>query len=459
MSNPSSNYTKLDNPRRDALALRGGAALPRELSSEAAAPFTTRIASTWKESSGFLGQRITPVGPLTARLPDRRPLRVILVGTRGFPDAQGAVEKHTEKLAVALTKLGCEVEAVVRSDYVPKGTTMWRNVKIVRLWNSRLKGVDTFVHTLFGVLYAAWRRPDILHIHNIGPALFLPLARVLGLRVVVTYHSQNYEHPRWGSFARTLLRVGDRFGMAFSQGRIAVSKVLPRRMIGRYGAWVDQIPNGIDKPLIVQTTTLLEAFGLAPKRYALTVARIDEANRLLDLIAAYARIKEPKFKLALVGEADYLSEYARGVAEAAHGTPGVVLLGRQTGNALAELHTHAGFFVSPSSHEGPPITALEAARYGLPAILSDIPAHREIAVSGTRFFPVGDIASLEQHLTLFFATPAPSRSSADNRLRLVAEHDWDDIARRTLAVYFSAFPGKQLGALLSRRTVESGPDC
>ncbi len=72
------------------------------------------------------------------------------------------------------------------------------------------------------------------------------------------------------------------------------------------------------------------------------------------------------------------------------------MLGHQTGDALAELYTHAGMFVLPSSHEGQPIAVLEAASYGLPVILSDIPAHREIALSRARYVEVGDIAALAE---------------------------------------------------------------
>lgn len=389
------------------------------------------------------GDRATGLEPPAGLRSKGHGLRVILLGMRGFPDVQGGVEKHTEKLASALSTLGCEIEAIVRSDYVPKGTTKWGEIRIMRLWNSRMKGVETFLHTFIGVLYAAWRRPDILHIHGIGPAIFAPLARVLGLRVVVTCHSLNYQHAKWGPFARSLLRFGEWAGMAFSHGRIVVSEGLARLMNRTYGVSVNAIPNGIDKPAPVATTKILRAFGLSPGRYALTVARIDEAKRQLDLIAAYGRIRNPAFKLALVGEADYLGRYARAVDEAARNTPGVVLLGHQNGEALAELYTHAGVFVLPSSHEGQPIAVLEAASYGLPAILSDIPPHRELAISGTRYVEVGDIAGLARQLTLFFAAPSLPRIAAQDRIRLIAKHDWEDIARQTLAVYSSALSKKR----------------
>jgi glycosyltransferase involved in cell wall biosynthesis len=378
----------------------------------------------------------------------RRVLRVTMLGMRGFPNVQGGVEKHTEKLACALAELGCQVEAIARSYCVEKNrSATWRDITIIRIWAPHIRGLEAFVHTFLGVVRAAFRRPDILHIHAIGPAVFTPLARALGLQVVVTYHSLNYEHKKWGRFARAVLRLGEWAGMTFANGRIAVSEGLAKQMGRTYQATVSAIPNGIDPPLRVRSTAFLEACGLAANRYVLTVARIDETKRQLDLISAYARLRDPTWKLALVGDADHSSSYARAVAEATRKTPGVVMLGHQTGENLAELYTHARLFVLPSSHEGQPIAVLEAASFGLAVILSDIPAHREIALARARYFKVGDIASLTEHLASMFAAPVIERFDADERARLAARHDWHQIAQRTLAVYFDALSGTKSGGL------------
>ena len=348
----------------------------------------------------------------------RRILRVTMLGMRGFPDVQGGVERHAEKLACALAELGCRVEAIARSCYLAKdGNATWRNVRIIRIWAPRVKGFEAFVHTFLGVVRAAFSRPDVLHIHAIGPAIFTPLARALGLRVVVTYHSLNYEHKKWGHVARFVLRFGEWAGMGFANGRIAVSEGLAQHMEQRYRVPVNAIPNGIGAPRRVRSTAFLAACGLVQNGYALTVARIDETKCQLDLIAAYARLREPTWKLALVGGSDHAGSYARAVAEAARKTPGVVLLGHQTGEQLAELYTHARLFVLPSSHEGQPIAVLEAASFGLPVLLSDIPAHRELGLPRARYFKVGDIASLTEHLAAMFAAPVLEKLDASENAR------------------------------------------
>ncbi|MGH6671105.1 MAG: glycosyltransferase family 4 protein [Xanthobacteraceae bacterium] len=386
-----------------------------------------------------------------ARLPripgkGRRALRVTMLGIRGFPNVQGGAEKHAEKLSLALAALGCEVEAIVRSGYGARRTAAWRNIKLSRLWAPRITGVEAFAHTFFGVLHAALGRPDILHIHAIGPAFFTPLARALGLRVVITCHSRNYEHKKWGFVARSVLRLGEYAGMTFANGRIAVSDGLAKNLSSAYGVPISTIPNGIEPPCRVASTEILRVFGLAPNRYVLMVARIDDDKRQLDLIKAYAQLRIPDWQLALVGDADYSGAYAREVAEAARQTPGVVLLGHQSGSALAELYTHAGCFVLPSRFEGQPIVVLEAVSYGLPVLLSDIAAHRELAIPRARYFAVGDVERLAAHLKEICSASA-ERMPAAEYAHLIARHDWQTIARRTLAVYCDALSGSKRAAL------------
>jgi glycosyltransferase involved in cell wall biosynthesis len=400
---------------------------------------------------------------LAAAWPARQPLRVTMLGLRGFPNVQGGVENHAQNLSLKLVELGCDVEVIVRSPYVPRASgRTWCDIRIIRMWSPRIKGVEAFLHTFLGVLRAGWTRPDILHIHAVGPTLFTPLARALGLRVVVTHHVLNYENEKWGFAARVLLRLGERVGMRFANGRIAVSTALASRMERFYRVPVRVIPNGIGQPRMVQSTATLAAFGLQPHHYVLTVARVDQQKRQLDLIEAFARVSRVPWTLAIVGGSDYSSDYAQAVAHAARKTDRVVMLGHQSGDALAELYSHAGVFVLPSSHEGQPIAVLEAMSYGCPAILSDIPAHREIAGASVQFFPVGDVAALARRLDEMFLAPARRRLDIAEQAQLMQAHDWRRIARHTLDVYLAALPGATRAAhgdvsrgISTRREIDS----
>jgi glycosyltransferase involved in cell wall biosynthesis len=360
-------------------------------------------------------------------------MRVMVLGVRGIPAVQGGIETHAEQLYARLANLGCNVEVLVRTPFVPSGRVSFGSVRLRRIWAPRTPGYEALVHSVLGVLYAGLTRPDVLHIHAIGPAIVTPLARLLGLRVVVTNHGPDYERDKWGRFPKWVLRTGESAGMRFAQARIAISRGIQELIRSRYRRSSDLIPNG-SVPVSTQLDTReIAQFGLRHGRYFLQVSRIVPEKRQLDLIKAFSLAHPPGWKLVLVGGAGP-DPYSRQVIAAAN-APGVVLAGFQKGTPLAQLYSHAGAFVLPSSHEGLPIAILEALSYGLPVIASEIPANREINLDADSYFPVGDVQALAQRLTEFAQAPQ-NEAACEARRRWVADtYDWDRIARQTYAVY------------------------
>jgi len=136
-------------------------------------------------------------------------LRVVILGTRGFPNVQGGVEKHCEFLSTHLAKQGCDVIVITRRPYVDETITEFMGVRLVAAPTIRHKALEAFLHTMIGVFTALRYRPDILHIQAIGPGLFVPLAKLLGMKVVLTSHGSNYRHLKWGRFAKLVFRLGE----------------------------------------------------------------------------------------------------------------------------------------------------------------------------------------------------------------------------------------------------------
>lgn len=363
-------------------------------------------------------------------------MRVSFLGLRGFPNIQGGVETHAENLCPLLVELGCSVEVIGRSTYQPASITDWRGVRFKRIWAPRSKGLEAIVHSFLGVLYAGFvSRPDILHIQAIGPALMTPLARLLGLRVVVTHHGPDYDRQKWGRFAKLALRMGERFGMRCSNERIVISKVIANIVERAHHRQSRIIPNGVVLPELPQTTETVERFGLEKGHYVVLVSRLVPEKRHLDLIEAFRIAALPGWKLVIVGASDHPDDYVREVLQRAKESPHIVCTGLQTGAALRELYGHAGIFVLPSSHEGLPIALLEALSYGLPVIASDIPANVEVGLPANHYFPLGDTHALADRLSEF-ATVALSPETRDERRSWVtARFNWHEIAKKTAEVY------------------------
>jgi len=379
------------------------------------------------------------------------PIRITVLGLRGFPGVQGGVETHAEHLCPLLAELGCDVEAIVRSSYQSAAfRRSWKGVRVVPLWSPRSRVLETLVHTFLGIMYAGLvHRPDVLHIQAIGPALLTPLARLLGLRVVVTHHGPDYERQKWGRIGRLALRLGEWVGMRGSHGRIVISGAIRSLVQAKHGIDAALIPNGVLLPELPASTGALDEFALTPGKYILLVSRLVPEKRHMDLIEAFRRAARADpalagWKLAIVGTSDHPGSYARRVLEAAAGTPGVVCTGFRSGQELRELYAHAGLFVLPSSHEGMPIAMLEALSYGLPVIASAIPANLEIGLAEEHYFPLGDVAALAARLCEFASQPQPPAARDARRTWVCSRFDWNRIARETLAVYWAVIAGRRV---------------
>lgn len=376
-----------------------------------------------------------------------RRLRVMMLGLRGCPNVQGGVERHVEELAPLLAANGCDVEVVVRAPYMPADAPAeWRGVKITRLWCWKNKSLEAIVHTALGVLRASWTRPDILHIQAIGPGLFVPLARAVGLKVVVTHHGFDYERDKWGSLGKFALKAGEYFGMKMSHARIIISNAIARSVKERLGMDASIIPNGVTLRPPCTTAGALSKLGLEPGRYALTVGRVVPEKRHLDLITGFAKANLPGWKLVIVGAPDHPDDYSRSVDAAAARTANVVMAGFQTGTPLAELFAHAGVFVLPSSHEGLPIALLEALAAGVASIGSDIAPNREVGLGEGCYFPLGDTDALARMLEAWASKPLTASERDERRAYVAAHFDWNVVARRTLEVYRHVLAASSAGA-------------
>jgi glycosyltransferase involved in cell wall biosynthesis len=361
---------------------------------------------------------------------------VIALGLRGMPNVPGGVEVHASELYPRLQALGAHVVVVGRTPYRPAGAPpKWQGVTVRWITSPRLQGIEAVVHTFLGVFYAAARRPDVLHIHAVGPSLMVPLAKLFALNVVVTHHGQDYLREKWNGPARAVLRLGERLGMTFADELIVISGGLLELARQKYGREATLIPNGVSEPKGLTSRALLDKYSLTPQRYVIQVSRLVPEKRQLDLIKAFQAAGLSGWKLLLVGGAQGSQRYADLVRQQIAGDDSIVSTGFLSPPQVQELLMHAGIFALPSSHEGLPISLLEAMKMGTPAVASDIPANREVCLDEADYFPVGDTQALARRLHELAAITAEARALIGKRLiESCARYDWDVIAKSTLEV-------------------------
>lgn len=358
-------------------------------------------------------------------------MHIVVTGTRGIPDIQGGVETHCQQLYPRICKLGHKVTVIRRTPYVTDSNriTEYKGVNLVDVYAPRRKSLEAIVHTFLAVIKAKQLKADILHIHAIGPSLLVPLARLLGMKVVMTNHGPDYDRKKWGRIAKAILKIGERLGTRFSNRVIVISNVIANILREHYGRTdTDIIFNGVDIPEKSSRTDYIESLGLQPKKYIIAVGRFVEEKGFHDLIAAYKISNLSDYRLAIAGDADHPDSYSEKLKKQAEET-NVVLTGFIRGEELNQLMTNAALFVIPSYHEGLPFSLLEAMSYNLDILASDIPANRLNCLRTDDFFPAGDIEALTKKID------EKVNQMNDNRQYDLSAYDWESIARQTAGIY------------------------
>ncbi len=362
-------------------------------------------------------------------------IKICVLGTRGFPNVQGGVETHCENLYPRLVQLGCDVTVFTRPVYVSSDIHEFNGVRLISLKCPRHKFLEAFVHTFRGVFAARAAGCDLVHIHAIGPAFFVPLARVLGLKVVMTNHGPDYERLKWGMGAKIFLKFSEKIGSIWANKVISISATIADNLKRNYKTSAVIIPNGVHIPLPVCTDVALHQFGLKKSKYILSVGRFVPEKGFHDLLKAFGKLNTD-WKLVLVGSADHDDKYSRELKEDAAQNKNIVLTGFQKGERLRELFAHSGLFVLPSYHEGLPIVLLEAMSYGLSCILSDIAANSEVGLDAERYFKAGDVLEIAQKLKEFMDRgPLTDIQRQGQFSMILGRYNWDNIAQKTMDVY------------------------
>lgn len=176
-------------------------------------------------------------------------MKLVVVGSRGYPGVIGGVETHCQELYTRIKKLRPEDEIYVlgRSKYLGKNSYDVNGVKMIPLWSADGKHFEAISHTFLAILYARFKvKADILHVHAIGPGLLVPFARLLGLKVVLTHHGEDYVRSKWNIASKLVLKTGEFLSVAFANEVIVVGDSLTKKLQSRFGRpeKIRFIPNG-----------------------------------------------------------------------------------------------------------------------------------------------------------------------------------------------------------------------
>ncbi len=189
-------------------------------------------------------------------------MKIAMIGLKGVPSRAGGIEIHVEEIGKRLVKMGHEVCVYTRPHYIDKEVKEFEGMVLKSIPTFHTKHLDAIVHTFLSSIDSLTRGFDIIHFHGVGPSTMCFIPKLAGKKVVCTIHGLDWKRDKWGPFASTYLKLGERMAVQVPDMTIAVSKTMKYYIKKKYARDCHYIPNGVN---IVQKSKA----GIIKERYSL----------------------------------------------------------------------------------------------------------------------------------------------------------------------------------------------
>ncbi|MDQ3811424.1 MAG: glycosyltransferase family 4 protein [Chloroflexota bacterium] len=304
---------------------------------------------------------------------------VALVTPRYAPSL-GGVERHVEMLARGLAERGIGVEVLTADP--TGGLPAVEELEGVLVRRFPTVGLD---QTYFAVPSLAWwlarnaRRFSLIHAHSYHAPLALHAAivgRLTSTPLVLTPHYHGTGHTPVRRVLHRPYRPLGAWMLRRARRVICVSRTERDLVHRRFGPHVATlvVPNGVDADEI---TAVPPRDRARDRVLVLAVGRLEPYKRTDRLVEALPYLP-PDHHALIVGDGPARLSIER-LARTLGVQDRVELVGKLGRPELLAWYRSADVFVSLSEHEAFGLTVLEAAVAGALTIVSDIPAHREVA--------------------------------------------------------------------------------
>ncbi len=368
------------------------------------------------------------------------PLHIAMFGHKRIPSREGGVEVVVEELSTRMVELGNSVTCFNRSGHHVSGQEFdaqklddYRGIHLKNVWTVDKKGLAAMSASVSAALLAAFGRYDVVHVHAEGPAFMCWLPRLFGKRVVVTIHGLDWARAKWGKFASWYIKSGEKNAVRYADEIIVLSKGVQNYFRETYGRDTVFIPNGVVRPQKVDAAEITKRWGLEKGSYVLFLGRLVPEKGVHYLVEAWKDIKTDK-KLVIAGGSSDTQDYMDRLKALAG--KDVIFTGFQQGQVLQELYSNAYVYVLPSDLEGMPLSLLEAMSYGNCCVVSDIEECTQVVDDHAVIFEKGNVSALLKALQDLIDHPdKTARYQAEAADFICEKYSWDDVVRRTLALY------------------------
>jgi len=371
--------------------------------------------------------------------PGSRTLRVCFVSS--YPPGRARLSEYGYQLVKELDDID-EIDGVwvLANENSPKIERYGEKTTVLRTWRP-----DNPLSIFLLIFKLLKLKPEVVHfnvhffsmgnqrIANLVGLCLIPICRILGFRVVTTFHhfgSSDLELEEFGVKRSFFNRLGLALGnLLVTKSNIVASHT---RNVQNKPKNVMYVPHGSTNPK--------DSYAACDCNSAILFFGVLSPYKGLEcLIEAFQRMNDPDLRLIITDSPHprFLG-YSRKLKRIANGNGNIVFVDYVPEDDLPSFFSQGDVVVFPyTSCVGTSGAFHTAAGFGKATVMADLPVFRELMEQGAGglVFPPRDVDALVDCLRRLLSNPSLIREIEDKNLQFARSRTWSKVARQYFQVY------------------------
>ena len=236
------------------------------------------------------------------------PLRIAIIGSRGYPYVYSGYETFVKELSERLIKNDFSVTIYCHKNLFSNFPKSVNGINLVYIRTIEKKSLSQFIHSFSSILHASLRNFDLIFVVNSANGPFGLITKLLGKKTVINVDGVEWMRPKWKGVGSKYFYYASKLATKLFNEIVTDSYEMQKIYRDEFNARSTVISYGANNSKTYHSG-FISKWPLTEKQYYLVVGRLIPDNNS-DLIISEFRASKSKKKLVIVGDVPYKDKFA-----------------------------------------------------------------------------------------------------------------------------------------------------
>ena len=304
-----------------------------------------------------------------------KPLKVAIIGSRGYPYVYSGYETLVKALAERWPAQNVQLTVYCHAYLFKEKPKMVNGVNLVYIPTIKSKILAQPLHSFLAFWHVVFTKTNVVLVLNVSNGPFGLITRLFKKPTMMNVDGLEWLRPKWKGFGAKYFKWAAKMSVRFNDLLITDADAMQAIYLKEFGAKSVVITYGAETSEGANSS-LLQEWNITERDYYLIVGRMIPDNNADIIIEGFIKSNSTK-KLVIVGDVPYADEYAQKIR--AYQDPRLVFTGYvRSPQMLASLYKYCYAYMHGHEFGGTNPTLLKAMANGCAIAALDTVFSKEV---------------------------------------------------------------------------------